>query len=92
MMSIFTPPTDNLYKFMALSGIVLIAAFIVPLLFFYQAGMEYLQQLRGSRELQAQERLVNERLETLNRRKENRNEELQKLLELVKSAPNPSQG
>lgn len=93
-MSIFTPPTDNLYKFMALSGIVLIIAFIVPLLFFHQTGMEYLEQVRGSKELEVQEKFVNQRLETLKLRdKEAKDEkqELQKRLAGLNPASNSTE-
>lgn len=52
MMSLFTPPTDNLYKFMALTGIILIVAgVVVPPVYFQQTATEYLVQLRGDEEL-----------------------------------------
>ncbi|HKR15386.1 MAG TPA: hypothetical protein VJT15_25190 [Pyrinomonadaceae bacterium] len=79
-MSIFTPPTDNLYKFVALSGIVLfLAGFLIPPVFFQETGMEYLKQLRGSDELQVQERFVNQRLETLKLRERQAIDERDKL-------------
>lgn len=89
MLSLFTPPTDNLYKFMALSGIVLVAAFGVPLVFFHQAGTEYLDQLFGSKELEVQEKFANERLGMLEGRKQqllNRKNELQNRLNGLKRA------
>ena len=80
MMDIFTPPTDNLYKFMALSGIVLIlAGVIVPPVFFQQTGMEYLAQLRSSDELGVQEKFVKERLDTLKSREQQASSEKDKL-------------
>ena len=79
-MSIFTPPTDNLYKFVALSGIVLfLAGFLIPPVSFQETGMEYLKQLRGSDELQVQERFVNQRLETLKLRERQATDERDKL-------------
>lgn len=93
MMDIFKPPTDNLYKFMALSGIVLVVAgVIVPPVFFQQTGMEYLEQLRGSDELRVHERFTNQRLETLNLRAQRAIDEknkLQKRLEGLNSLPIP---
>jgi hypothetical protein len=93
-MSIFTPPTDNLYKFMALSGIVLMVAFIVPLAFFHQTGMEYLAQLRGSKELQVHEEFTNQRLETLKLREQqaiDRKKKLQKRLEGMNAGSNSTE-
>ncbi len=82
-MTPFQPPTDNLYKFMAVSGIVLIiAGFFVPPVFFLQAGMEYLTQLRGSDELKVQRKFTAERLETLKLRGDRAKEELKRLGEL----------
>src|SRR5690242_6779395 len=89
MLSLFTPPTDNLYKFMALSGIVLVAAFGVPLVFFHQAGTEYMDQILASKELKAQEKFANERLGILEGRKQqalNRKNELQNRLNGLKAA------
>ena len=91
MTSLFTPPTDNLYKFMALSGIVLVVAFFIPLVFFRQTAMEYLAQVRGSKELEVQEKFVNQRLETLKLRQQHlidTKNKLQKRLEGVNSASN----
>jgi hypothetical protein len=93
-MSIFTPPTDNLYKFMALSGIVLMVAFIVPLAFFHQTGMEYLAQLRGSKELQVHEEITNQPLETLNLREQqaiDRKKKHQKRLEAMNAGSNSTE-
>jgi hypothetical protein len=89
MMSLFTPPTDNLYKFMALAGVVLIAAFAVPLVIFHQAGTEYLDQLRGSKELAVQERFTKDRLGMLEGRKQqvlDQKNKLQNRLDGLKAA------
>lgn len=90
MMSLFTPPTDNLYKFVALSGIVLIVAGLtIPPVFFHQTGMEYLAQLHDSKEFEVQEKFVNERLPILDGRKEqvlNQKDNLQQRLDRLKSA------
>jgi hypothetical protein len=92
MMNVFQPPTDNLYKFMAVSGIVLIVAGVLgPPVFFQPTGIEYLAQLRGSEELQVQEKFTNERLETLKQRGLQAIEEkkrLQKRLDGLKATPN----
>jgi len=92
MMDVLQPPTDNLYKFLAVSGVVLfIAGMFAPLVLFQQTGMEYLEQLRGSEELQVQEKFTNERLETLKQRELQATEEkkkLQKRLDGLKAAPN----
>jgi hypothetical protein len=92
MMDVLQPPTDNLYKFLAVSGVVLfIAGMFGPLVLFQQTGMEYLEQLRGSEELQVQEKFTNERLETLKQRELQATEEkkkLQKRLDGLKAAPN----
>jgi hypothetical protein len=92
MMELFKPPTDNLYKFMALGGIVLfVAGVFVPPMVFQQTGMEYLAKLRGSDELRVHEEFTNQRLETLNLRAQRAIEEknkLQKRLDELNSASN----
>lgn len=95
MMDVFQPPTDNLYKFMAVGGIVLIVAGVLgPPVFFQQTGMEYLAQLRGSEELRVQEKFTNEQLETLKLREQqakDQKDKLQKRLEALKAPPNSSE-
>lgn len=95
MTDIFTPPTDNLYKFMAVSGIVLVlAGVIAPPLFFLQAGMEYIAQRRGSDELRAHEEFVAQRLKTLELREQRARDEkinLQQRLEGLNSVSNSSE-
>jgi hypothetical protein len=95
MMSIFTPPTDNLYKFLAVSGVVLIVAgAYYPPVFFRQTGMEYLEQLRGSKELEVQEEFGKERLETLELREQqalDQKNKLQKRLAELKSSSNSTE-
>src|SRR5690349_2470164 len=92
MMDVFQPPTDNLYKFMAVSGIVLIVAGVLgPPVFFQQTGMEYLAQLRGSEELRVQEKFTNERFKTLKNREDqarDQKDKLQKRLDGLKAPPN----
>jgi hypothetical protein len=92
MMSLFTPPTDNLYKFLAVSGIVFfIAGVYFPPVFFRQTGMEYLAQLRSSDELKAHEKFVDQRLKILDARKQQALEDkdkLQQRLDKLKSASN----
>lgn len=91
-MSIFTPPTDNLYKFVALSGIVLfLAGFLIPSVFFQETGMEFLEQLRGSDELRVQEEFVKQRLETLEGRGNEARAQRDKLQNELKTASNPTQ-
>ena len=95
MMSLFTPPTDNLYKFLAVSGVVLvIAGFYFPPVFFRQTGMEYLEQLRGSKELEVREEFAKERLDTLTLREQQTLDEknkLQKRLDGLKSPSNSTE-
>ena len=75
-----TPPTDNLYKFMAVGGLVLIIAGVtVPPVFFQQTGFEYLAQLRGSDELKVHQEFARQRQETLNHREQQARDEKQKL-------------
>lgn len=82
MPSLISPPTDNLYKFMAVGGIALIiAGFLVPPSFFLQSGQEYLTFLRGHDELRVHEKFTKLRLETLSRRREQAEREKAKLLE-----------
>lgn len=95
MMSLFTPPTDNLYKFLALTGLVFIAVGLaIPAVFFRQTGMEYLAQLRGSQELEVQEEFTNQRLETLKHREQEaigRRTILQKRLDGLNSTSNSAE-
>lgn len=93
-MSPFTPPTDNLYKFLALFGLVLIVAFIFPLVFFHKTGMDYLEQLRRSKEFNEHEQSVKQRLEALKFRQQqsqDRRSVLQKRLETMNSASNSTE-
>ena len=76
----FLKPTDNLYKFMGVGGIVLaISCIIFPVLFFQQTSMEYLAQLRSSDNWQVHERFTTERLTTLDIRKRQAADEKNKL-------------
>jgi hypothetical protein len=90
MMDLLKPPTDNLYKFIAVSGVVLIVAGLAyPPVFFHQTGMEYLTQVRSSKELEVHEKFIKERLETLNLRQQQAIDEktkLQKRLNELNSA------
>lgn len=92
MIDIFKPPTDNLYKFMGVSGIVLIVAgFILPPVLFRETGMEYLAQLRSREELKVHEEFTKQRLQTLDLRQQRAIDEknkLQKRLNGLDSASN----
>jgi len=80
MMDLLKPPTDNLYKFMTVGGIVLtVVGVIFPPMFFQQTAMEYLAHLHGRDELKVHEKFTKERLETLELRKQQTADEKNKL-------------
>ena len=84
-----TPPTDNLYKFMAVGGIVMVVAcFIFPLLWFRESGMEYLAQLRATNELKVHEDFARERRRTLDLRKQSAINEKNEFQKRLNSASN----
>jgi DNA repair exonuclease SbcCD ATPase subunit len=70
MIDFLKPPTDNLYKFMAVAGTVLVIAGLYPALFFHQTGMEYLAYIRSSNEAKEHAKFTQERLATLDTRKQ----------------------
>lgn len=87
-----TPPTDNLYKFMAVGGIVLIVAgFIFPPVLFRETGMEYLAQLRGKNELKVHEEFTRQRSQTLDSRKQQAIDEKSELQKRLDSASNSAE-
>jgi hypothetical protein len=94
-MTNLSQPQDNLYKYMAVSGIVLIiAGFIGPPVFFQQTEMEYVTQLRGTDELKLHEKFTRQRLETLRLRGDRAKDELNKLqkrMEELKPAPDSAE-
>ena len=64
-------PTDNLYKFMAVGGIILVIAGVYyPPIFFHQTGMEYLAQLRTDKEYKVHQEFISQRLKTLAEREQ----------------------
>jgi TolA-binding protein len=83
-----TPPTDNLYKFIAVGGLVLFGVcLIVPWVVFRDTGMEFLAQHGGQNELKVLQEYTKARSQTLELRKN----ELQKRLDKLKSASNPAE-
>ena len=79
MIDFLKPPTDNLYKFMAVAGIVLVVAGLYPVLFFQQTGVEYLAYVRSSNEAKEHAKFTKERLATLDTRKQQAEGEKNKL-------------
>jgi hypothetical protein len=94
-MSSFTIPTDNLYKFMAVSGLAfIVAGIVVPSSFFRATRMESVAVLRGSKELEVQEKFTNQRLGTLKLREQeaiDRKNRLHQRLEGMNSASNSTE-
>lgn len=89
-MDLLKPPTDNLYKFMAVGGIVLaVVCIIFPSMFFLQTSAEYLAYLRGRDELKVHEKFTKERLETLELRKQQTTDEKNKLEERLNQLTSP---
>lgn len=71
MIDLIKPPTDNLYKFAALFGLVLfVVGFVFPPWLFYQSSLEYLKSLAGDDELAVHKKFTEERNNILEARKE----------------------
>ena len=64
------PPTDNLYKFLAMFGtIVFLVGFIFPPMMFYQSSLEFLKSLGGDKELAVHEEFAVQRKRSFEERK-----------------------
>jgi len=87
-------PADNLYKFMLVGGIVLAICFIIfPVVFFQRASIGYLDERRAERELPVHEQFTKERLESLDRHKQEataKKNELEAQLQRFNSGSNAS--
>src|SRR6185295_11203044 len=70
MLDLIKPPTDNLYKFAAIFGLVLfVVGFVFPPWLFHQSGLELLKAVAGKEELAAHEEFALERIQQLETRK-----------------------
>ncbi|HEX6043277.1 MAG TPA: hypothetical protein VFZ22_02215 [Pyrinomonadaceae bacterium] len=64
-------PADSLYKIMIVGGIVLAICFVIfPVLFFQRASMGILDERQAERELPVYEQFVKERLESIDKHKQ----------------------
>jgi len=80
MMDLIKPPTDNLYKFTAIFGLVLfVGGLVLPPWLFYQSSLELLKTVAGKDELAAHELFAQERKQQLERRKNQAETELKQL-------------
>lgn len=71
MIEFIKPPTDNLYKFAAIFGLVLIVVgFTFPPWLFYQSSLQYLKSLAGDDELAAHKKFAEVRNRVLKERRE----------------------
>lgn len=70
MIDLIKPPTDNLYKFVAIFGLILIVVgFIFPPTLFYRSSLELLKSVAGEDELEAHQKFAVERNRIFNERK-----------------------
>ena len=87
-------PADSLYKLMLVGGIVLAICFVIfPVIFFQRASMGYLDERQAERELPAHEQFTKERLESLDKYKQESADKKNKLeaqLQKLNSGPNAS--
>jgi len=66
MLDLIKPPTDNLYKFQALAGLLLaLVSLLYPTWLYQQALLRYLDAKNGETELQTQTDYVQKRLDLL---------------------------
>ena len=66
MLELFKPPTDNLYKFQALAGLLLaLVSLLYPTWLYHQALLRYLDAKNGETQLQIQADDVQKRLDLL---------------------------
>lgn len=80
MVDLLKPPTDNLYKFAAIFGLVLIVVgFVFPPWVFYRSSLEYLKSLAGEDELNAYKKFADERSRTLDARTQQARDELDQI-------------
>ena len=70
MIDLIKPPTDNLYKFAAIFGLILIVVgFVFPPMLFYRSSLELLKSVAGEDELEAHQKFAVERNWILDERK-----------------------
>ena len=70
MIDLVKPPTDNLYKFAAIFGLILImVGFVFPPSLFYRSSLELLKTSAGEDELEAYQKFAVERNWILDERK-----------------------
>lgn len=80
IVDLIKPPTDNLYKFAAIFGLVLfVGGLVFPPWLFYQSSLELLKTVAGKDELAAHEKFAQERKQQLERRKNQAETELKQL-------------
>lgn len=80
MFDLLKPPTDNLYKFAAIFGLVLIVVgFIFPPWVFYRSSLEYLKSLAGEDDLTAYRKFAEARSRTLDARTQQAKDELDQI-------------
>jgi len=80
MFELIKPPTDNLYKFAAIFGLVLfVVGFVFPPWLFYQSSLELLKTVAGNKELRAHEKFAEERRRQLETRKNEAETQLEQL-------------
>ena len=80
MFDLLKPPTDNLYKFAALFGLVLIVVgLFFPPWIFYRSSLEYLKSLAGEDDLTAYKKFTEARSRTLDARTQQAKDELDQI-------------
>lgn len=84
MIDLIKPPTDNLYKFAAVFGLVLfVGGLFFPPWLFHQSGLELLKAVAGNKELAVYETLGEERKQQLKTRTQQAETQLKQLQDRI---------